>query len=186
MTISARGRKGRTSEPDPDLAVSEDELVPHWVPRFAPASSLVDNVFSIARPLWGKARAEWTMWLADDLVAELPDADRADRREWAAAILWAAALDTGMDHDQRLWAHIVEDITTATAVLAECAQGQFDQLRELGLARPRHAPPWWRDDEPVSDPPEAAAGRPSDDRIMTPTYRPTLITFADKGSRGGG
>ena len=81
MTISARGRKGRTSEPDPDLAVSEDELVPHWVPRFAPASSLVDNVFSIARPLWGKARAEWTMWLADDLVAELPDADRADRRE---------------------------------------------------------------------------------------------------------
>ena len=151
MTISARGRKGRTSEPDPDFAVSEDELVPHWVPRFAPARSLVDNVFSIARPLWGKARAEWTMWLADDLVVELPAAGREDRREWTAAILWAAALDTGMDRDQRLWAHIVEDIATATGVLAERAQGQFDQLRKLGLARPRHEPSWWRDDEPVSD-----------------------------------
>lgn len=111
-----------------DLVVSEDELVPHWVPPFAPA-----------RPL------------ADDLVAELPHADRGERREWTAAILWAAALDAGMDRDEWLWAHVVDDITTATGVLAERARGRFEQVRELGLARPRREPSWWRDGEPDSD-----------------------------------
>ena len=98
----------------------------------------------------------------DDVAGRRPGcgaaaAGREDRREWTAAILWAAALDTGMDRDQRLWAHIIEDIATATGVLAERAQGQFDQLRKLGLARPRHEPPWWRDDEPVSDLPGVTA-----------------------------
>ena len=96
MTISARGRQGRIPEPDQYVDANGEELHPHWVPRFAPARSLVDNVFSLARPLWGRARAEWTMWLAEDLVADLPDADGVDRRQWAAAILWAAALDAGM------------------------------------------------------------------------------------------
>jgi hypothetical protein len=50
--ISARGRKSRTAEPDLDFVVSEGELLPHWLPKFAPAHSLVDNVFSVARPLW--------------------------------------------------------------------------------------------------------------------------------------
>lgn len=127
-----------------DFADIAGEVEPHWVPRFVPARSLVDNVFSIARPLWGKPRAEWTTWLAEDLVSEVPTADGADRREWTAAILWAAALDVGMDRDERLWAHVVDDITVATGVCADCAQERFDQLRGLGLARPRHEPSWWR------------------------------------------
>lgn len=163
MTTRTRGCLGRTSEPDVDVVVSEDELAPHWVRQFAPARSQVDNVFSIARLLWGKACAEWTMCLANDVVAELPAADGSDRCEWTAAILWAAGLDTGMDRDPRLWAHIVDDITTATGVLAERARERFEQLRELGLARPRHGPAWWRDDEPVSGPPWAAGDRQTAD-----------------------
>jgi hypothetical protein len=127
-----------------------DELEPHWIPWFAPARSLTDNVFSIARPLWGKAQAEWTMWLATDLVAELPDADGDARREWTAAILWAAAIDTGMDCDDDLWAHILDDIETATCVSAERAQLRFDELRALGLDRPRHEPWYWRQDDDPS------------------------------------
>lgn len=144
MTTSPRGRTRRSPQVRLNPAWMLDELEPHWIPRFAPARSLGDNVFDIARPLWGKARAEWTMWLATDLIAEIPDADGEARREWVAAILWAAAIDAGMGRDRELWAHILDDIQTATGVAAECAQLRFDQLRDLVLDRPRNEPPYWR------------------------------------------
>jgi len=121
---------------------------PFWMASFVPGRSLVDNVFSLTRPLWGKPYAEWAMCLARDLIAERVAADGAERREWAAAILWAVALDAGMDRDADLWRRVLVDITTSTGVAEECARERFDQLRDLGLARPRNPPLYWTKSEP--------------------------------------
>ncbi len=86
------------------------------------------------------------MCLAVDLVAVRPEADGAERREWTVAILWAAALDTRMNSDERLWAEVVDDITTATGVDEDSARAWFERLRDLGLERPRHPPAYWDED----------------------------------------
>ena len=126
--------------------MNDAELEPHWLPFYAHSRSLTENVFSLARPLWGKAQAEWAWQLAQDLVEELPAADGAEGTEWVGAILWVAALDVGMDRDDRLWSHVVADITTMTSLPEDVVQSGFEQLRGMGLTRPRHEPPWWRQD----------------------------------------
>lgn len=121
------------------------ELVRHRLPRYAKSKPLTENVRRLARSSWGSARADWVICLAQELIDARPDAARGDFREWAAAILWAAAVDTRMDRDPRLWEHFVEDIVLFTAVPADRARAKFEELADLGLSRPRNPPPYWLD-----------------------------------------
>jgi len=54
------------------------------VPRFVPRRSLSENVFSLARPLWGKPRAEWALCLAEEVGARFPESDGPAASEWAS------------------------------------------------------------------------------------------------------
>lgn len=119
------------------------ELAPHWVPRFAPRRSICDNVFSLARPLWGKPRAEWALCLAEEVVARFPDGDESAAPEWAAGILCVVAVDVGMRDDPELWEHILEDITTMTDVSREEVLSRWAALDAAGLSRPERPPAYW-------------------------------------------
>ena len=128
---------------DTDDERRADELAPHWVPSFAPHRSLDDNVFSLARPLWGKPRAEWALCLAEEVVTRFPEAGGPAASEWAAGILCAAAVDVGMGSVPDLWDHILGDITAMTGVSRETVLRRWAALDEADLSRPERPPAYW-------------------------------------------
>jgi hypothetical protein len=122
-----------------------DELEPHWLPSFVATRSLSENAFSLARPMWGKARAEWTIWLAGDVLQQFPGAGVGKaKRGWVAGILWAAAVDAEMDRSLALWEHVLNDITSMTGASRATAKRRWRDLQQFGLTRPTNAPSWWR------------------------------------------
>ncbi|MCW2530274.1 MAG: hypothetical protein JWM76_5134 [Pseudonocardiales bacterium] len=115
---------------------------PYWEVSFAPRLSLSDNVRCIGRPLWGKAVSEWTMFLAEDVVARFPDADFGEAaRGWAAGLLWVTALDIGLQRTPELWNEVLDDITSLTGTSRELAHERWLLLVQAGLTRPTN-PPW--------------------------------------------
>jgi uncharacterized protein YidB (DUF937 family) len=106
---------------------------------------LSENAFSLARPMWGKARAEWTIWLAGDVLQQFPGAGVGKaKRGWVAGILWAAAVDAEMDRSLALWEHVLNDITSMTGASRATAKRRWRDLQQSGLTRPTNAPSWWR------------------------------------------
>lgn len=50
-----------------------DPFGPHWVPTYVPARTMPQNVYSLARPVFGKTMAEWALPLAEDVVNAMPE-----------------------------------------------------------------------------------------------------------------
>lgn len=102
------------------------------------------SAFYMTRPLWGKTRAEWAMWLADEVIERFPAATGGrQRRGWAAAILWAVAI-AEMDSSEELWEQVRVEITCLTGVSRTTAHKRWLSLKEAGLQRPKNDPYSWR------------------------------------------
>jgi hypothetical protein len=121
-----------------------DPLGPHWVPTYVPARTMPQNVYSLARSVFGKTMAEWALLLAEDVVKAMPDATTGrDAPEWAAAILRCAAVKLEMFEDPAMWEHIQGDIYDMTNVPPDTARERRKHLRRRGLTVPRDEPPWF-------------------------------------------
>jgi hypothetical protein len=122
-----------------------DELAPHPLPAYRPLASMDENVFSLARSLWGKATSECAWLLAKDVIEDIPSAATGrTARGWAAGVLCVVAVDMDMNSDPALWEHVLNDITTMTEVSRETALRRWRELGSRGLMAPRNGPPWCR------------------------------------------
>ena len=148
MTTRRTPRRNKISDLDwAGLAepVDPDELLWHWLPSYVPSRSVCENAFSLARPLWGKARAEWTWCLAEEVAARFPETNEPNEgRGWVAGVLWAAAVDAGMQRSNELWLHVLADITKMTGVSEQTAELRWQMMNLAGLDVPAHPPSYWR------------------------------------------
>jgi hypothetical protein len=125
-----------------------DPLAPHWIPTYVPARSMPENVFSLARRVFGKTMAEWALLLARDVAEAVPESSNGkDAPEWAAAVLRCAAIKMEMDEDLLMWEHIEGDIYDMTNVPPAIARRRWRQLSRRGLTVPKYEPPWFRADD---------------------------------------
>ena len=121
-----------------------DDLLEHWLPRYVPGRPFDDNAFSLARPLWGKTRAEWTLCLAWEVAERFPETAESDQGAgWVAGVLWAAAVDEEMQQSDELWEHTLDDITKMTGVSRQSAEQRWELLKGARLDRPVHPSTYW-------------------------------------------
>ena len=82
---------------------------------------------------WGARRAAWVVELAEDLIScGVVGSERLD--EWAAAVLCAAAVDSGRDRRPQGWSRTLSAITGLTGVDRPTILARH---RELQTARPQ-------------------------------------------------
>jgi hypothetical protein len=147
MTTRRSKRQHNTS--DLDVAnlgepVDLGELFEHWLPSYVPQLPFDENARSLAKALWGRAYADWTWCLAKEVAAGFPEAIEQDQSAgWVAGVLWAAAVEGGMQSTDELWDHILNDITEMTGASRETAGQRWRSLKEVGLDRPAHPPAYW-------------------------------------------
>jgi hypothetical protein len=124
--------------------VDPDELLPHWLPTYVASRSFDDNAFSLARQMLGKARGDWTWCLAKEVVARFPECTVPGQAPgWIAGVLWAASVDAGMQRNDELWDHILDDITKMTGASRQTAEQRWEQLKQVGLDHPATPPSYW-------------------------------------------
>jgi hypothetical protein len=129
-----------------DLAepVDPDELSQHWLPPYVPQLPFDESARSLAKALWGRSRADWTWCLAKEVAARFPEATEWDQAPgWVAGVLWAAAVDAGMQRSNELWDHILDDITEMTGVIRQTAERRWELIKQVGLDQPAHPPTYW-------------------------------------------
>ena len=98
-------------------------------PRFDAARPLRDNVTAIAAWEWGERRAAGAADLADQVAVQAID----DQAEWTAAILCAAAADSGRDRKPG-WYRTLTAISEMTGVAREAMLARYAQLATLRQA----------------------------------------------------
>jgi hypothetical protein len=60
-----------------------------------------------------------------------------------AGVLWAAAVEAGMQGTDELWRHILDDITAMTGVNRQTAEQRWEFLKGVGLHQPARPPTYW-------------------------------------------
>jgi len=147
--MTPRRTNRRDAAPSLDTArlaepADPNDLVEHWLPTYVGGRPFDDNAFSLARPLWGKTRAEWTLCLAWEVAERFPETAQPNQgASWVAGVLWAAAVDADMQQSDELWEHILDDITKMTGVSRQSAEERWELIKGAGLDRPVHPPSYW-------------------------------------------
>ena len=146
MTTRNSPRRKKNSDVDrvePAEHVKLDDWL-GWLPTYVPLRCVADNVFSLARPLLGKAFAEWSWCLAREVAARFPEANDSDQGPgWAAGVLWAATMEAGVLPSNDLWDRILADITKMTGVSRATAEQHWEMLKRVGLEVPASPPAYW-------------------------------------------
>lgn len=98
-------------------------------PRYDAVRTLTANVRELAQWEWGARRADWAADLAADVVRADPGIDRPGvAAEWTAAILCAAAADSGRSARASTWARTLGVIEERTGVPRATALARWSEL----------------------------------------------------------